>query len=139
MPSIFDEIVEKVIEMRLATPTELIGCTAEEIEEIKAHQNVKRLPEVYLEFLRKMGKEAGRFLDVDFFYPGLLKMKLEAQEILQDTAPSQQLPDDAFVLYAHHGYEFIYFLTETALDDPPIYHYLEGASGEAPLPATTKI
>lgn len=120
------KLYEKLIALGLADPQEIIGCSESEIEQIKAAQTVTFLPEIYVEFLRKMGKLAGNlYLGSDWAYPDLLKLKLHASELLNENANSFVLPDDAFVFLMHQGYQFMYFRTNDLKADPEVYYYIE--------------
>jgi hypothetical protein len=134
-----DNLINKLIELDIAKPDEILGCTPEEILELQQHQGIAFLPELYREFLEKMGKGAGLFLQhLECFYPELLHLKDEVKtellhlkdevktELLQPDLTTFKLPDDAFVYMTNQGYEFFYFLTHNQDDDPTIYHYIEG-------------
>jgi hypothetical protein len=70
--------------LRITNPSEIIGCTASEIEEVRLSQEVALLPSFYADFLRVMGKRAGRlFYDIDIYYPNILGLKKYANELLQ--------------------------------------------------------
>jgi hypothetical protein len=116
------KVREKLIELGKARPEEIIGCSKDEIEEIKASQNVSYLPPLYEDFLLIMGRHAGElFIGSDWYYPDLLKLKNGAE-----TTPCE-LPDDAFILLDHQGYQFMFFRTASQNPDPEVYHYMESA------------
>jgi hypothetical protein len=123
-----DNLMNKLIELDVAKPDEILGCTPEEILEIQQHQGINFLPKMYREFLSTMGKGAGLFLaHHKFFYPKLLRLKDDIKtELLQPSLTTFKLPDNAFVYMVNQGYEFFYFLTHDQDDDPTIYHYIEG-------------
>jgi len=123
---------EKLLSLNLGAEYKFEGCTAEEIEAIKAAQGVKCLPQKYVEFLEVMGKGAGgQFLiGEDYTYPYLLSLKQDAQDIINDFAEDYpefalELSSDAFVFYGHHGVYFFFFFTADCDDDPPVHMWSE--------------
>ena len=62
------------------------GCTPEEIETLKKAQRVRRLPEVYRQFLLAMGHSGTGILFVgsDSNYSELLTMKDDAIELIEE-------------------------------------------------------
>jgi hypothetical protein len=108
---------------------EALGLTEEEIRIVVDDQEVDRLPGRYLEFLRLMGRKAGRLLvGTDAFYPGILGLKRDAREILMDNGVTELLPEESIVFAMHQGYQ-IYWMASGALDDPPVFMYQEGGEG----------
>ncbi|MEP7284747.1 MAG: SMI1/KNR4 family protein [Chloroflexota bacterium] len=112
--------------MMIATLDTIHGCSPQEINEMKARQGVNYLPDLYVEYLLVLGKEAGN-LDVgsSCFYPTLLELKGSAVNLLEENEFPFLLPDDAFVFFMHQGYQFLYFLTKDKLEDPPVFYYIE--------------
>src|SRR5471032_846447 len=104
----------------------LVGCSEVEIASIEQHFGCK-VPLAYREFLTIAGRSAGKiFCVVDIFYPRLLSLKFEADELLDELGLSDLLPTDAKVFCMHQGYEINYFLPVS--DDPPVFQYFEGQS-----------
>ncbi|WP_277964785.1 hypothetical protein [Pseudomonas sp. RIT-To-2] len=82
------------------------------------------------EFLTIAGRSAGKvFCGVDIFYPRLLSLQFEADELLDELGLSDLLPTDAKVFCMHQGYEINYFLPIS--DDPPVFQFFEGQSSIA--------
>ena len=105
------------------------GLTNNEIREIQADQGVETLPAYYWEFLRRMGRCAGKLLiGTDAFYPALLGMKRDVLELLRENAASQLIDDKAVVIGMHQGYQ-AYWLETAHEDNPQVYLYQEGCSG----------
>lgn len=122
------EIKRNLLELGLVRPEDIIGCSPAEIAEIMQAQGVMRLPTVYRDFLSHMGRWAGLYLGMrdDFFYPLLLRAKADAIYILKGEKAPMQLPDDAFVFFAHdQRYMFYFFHTSHATDDVDYYYYME--------------
>lgn len=104
----------------------LVGCSEVEIASIEQHFGCE-VPLAYREFLTIAGRSAGKiFCGVDIFYPRLLSLKFEADELLDELGLSDLLPTDAKVFCMHQGYEINYFLPVP--DDPPVFQFFEGQS-----------
>ena len=102
------------------------GCTESEIRLIEEHLNL-RLPKVYREFLKKMGRQAGKlFVGTDMFYNDLFDNREGFQELLEEDEFSFDLKPSIFVFAGHQGYTYLFFDTEESLIDPPVYSYNEG-------------
>ncbi|WP_311970484.1 SMI1/KNR4 family protein [Pseudomonas baltica] len=102
----------------------LVGCSEVEIASIEQNFGCK-VPLAYREFLTIAGRSAGKiFCGVDIFYPRLLSLKVEADELLDELGLSDLLPTDAKVFCMHQGYEINYFLPIS--DDPPVFQFFEG-------------
>src|SRR5262249_42127606 len=107
------------------TPGALKGCTPEEIAQIKTRFCLQ-LPSIYEEFLTRIGKGAGRFLDgSDYLFPALLRLREEAESILDESETQFKLDAKDFVFVGHQGYEFLYFNSSQA-PDPPVFLLTEG-------------
>jgi hypothetical protein len=119
---IFHELVLRGVILDSA----LVGCSEVEIASIEQHFGCK-VPLAYREFLTIAGRSAGKiFCGVDIFYPRLLSLKFEADELLDELGLSDFLPTDAKVFCMHQGYEINYFLPVS--DDPPVFQFFEGQS-----------
>ena len=84
-----------------------------------------RLPGEYRDFLSIAGKGAGKlFRGTDIFYPRVLQLQLEAQELLAENDLASLLPKGAVVFCMHQGYELNFFVPTS--DDPPVFQFVEG-------------
>lgn len=127
------QATEQLVTFNIAKVDEIIGCTPSELREVELAQNIE-LPQIYKEFLLKMGKGAGRFYrGSSFFYPDILSLKSSAKELLQENNVSFDIPENAFVFFMHQGYQFSYFHIDTKTDNPSVYHYIEGADYQHPI------
>jgi hypothetical protein len=109
----------------------LLGCTGDEILTIENHFNA-HLPEAYRDFLSIAGKGAGKlFRGTDIFYPRVMELQSEAQDLLNELELPSLLPPDAIVFCMHQGYEINFFAPMH--DDPPVSQYVEG-DAEASVP-----
>jgi hypothetical protein len=104
----------------------LMGCTDEEIEELKVDQGVSRLPASYEWFLRTMGRGAGPILrGTHAFFPQLLGLKAAGIELLAENNAEDVIMPDAFVIGMHQGYQLFWF-PSVSLTEPPVLMYQEG-------------
>lgn len=120
-----DILYDRLIKSGLATEDSIIGCTELELGQIiKCSKRV--LPSDYLDFMRRFGRKAGRFLsDIDMFYPSVLTLRSTAVEILMNGSDRLlTLPDDAFVFSVRYGEQFMCFSGTT--DDAVILSYMFG-------------
>lgn len=119
---IFHELVLKGVILESA----IVGCTDVDIAAVEQYFGCK-LPLAYRDFLMVAGRSAGKvFCGVDIFFPRLLSLRLEAEELLDELSLSGLLPADAKVFCMHQGYEINYFLPVS--EDPPVFQFFEGQS-----------
>lgn len=114
-----------------------VGCTQQEINQIEEISGGK-LPECFLEFLSIMGKAMNRkeigmrgFLEGNaVFYEDLFDNKEGMQELLDEDGRSDLvLTTNDFVFYDSQGILQAFFKLNEG-DNPPVYAYEEGYSGE---------
>jgi hypothetical protein len=123
----FERLAESLIELKMAEPEEIRGCADGEVERISATAPFS-LPADYVDFLRVMGRGAGRLFEGSwFFYPGMLEAPEAAQEIAAEPGESLTL-DGRFFCGHHQGYQ-VYFFEEYL---PAVYYYYERHS-ETPV------
>jgi hypothetical protein len=123
-PSAVEKAIAELIEAGLVNPTALKGCTPQEIARIEARFDLQ-LPPVYKEFLARMGKAAGQFLrGSDFLYPAPLRLRGDAEAILEESPSPFRLDRGDFVFVGHQGYEFL-FLKVADSPDPPVFLLVE--------------
>jgi len=125
-----DRVKKQLIELRLASPDELLGCTQDEVIKLEVKLGIL-LPKAYQEFLLLMGNGAGKFLrGSDCFFRDLPSLKDWAIALLEENNFPESLPEDAFVFFMHQGYQFSFFRVSEG-DDPPTYSYCEGTNETA--------
>jgi hypothetical protein len=118
-------IPRRLVQAGLAKRPEVRGCTTEQIAEVAAFAG-SRLPRVYELFLKKMGLGAGSFCaDIEMFYPEILTLRGDAEELLREGGAAFTLSDRDFVFSMYQGFQFMYFRLDGS-EDPPIFLYLEG-------------
>jgi hypothetical protein len=132
-------LAQRLIQAGLAKPTEIVGCSDAEIEQLEQRFRVS-LPVSYKYFMRIMGKMAGRF-ELDAMWTcdalGLARIRAEAilaqgdQDYADAIALSGEVAQERFVLpatafvFLASAYDFIYFDT-TAGSDPPVFLFQLG-------------
>jgi hypothetical protein len=104
---------------------EFMGCTSQEIVNLKKRQGVNYLPPPYEDFLRVMGHYSGDlFIGSNYNYPGILVYKENMIYSLEiEDNPEYQ---DIFVFMEHQGYVYYYFHTQNMADNPEIFTAYEG-------------
>jgi len=123
--SAVEAAINELTQAGMVTPGDLKGCTLEEIGQIKTRFRLQ-LPAIYKEFLTRMGKGAGRFLNgSDYLFPALLRLREDAESILKESEMQFKLDAKDFVFVGHQGYEFLYFNSRQA-PDPPVFLLTEG-------------
>jgi len=125
MKSIKD-VLENIIKHNLFNDDYVIEpCNDEDIERVRIGQNIKRLPQFYIDFAKLMGNGAGLlFKSSTATCRSLIDIKPEIIKRLGDTFDENGfvLPDDAFVY--QDGWEFFaYFCTDTDEENPTAYRY----------------
>lgn len=122
-----DKVKKQLIDLKLVSPDELIGCTQDEVIQLEQELGVW-LPKAYQEFLLLMGYGRGKFLrGSDCFFRDLPFLKDWAIELLEENNFPASLPEDAFVFLMHQGYQFSFFRVSEG-EDPPTYSYCEGTN-----------
>jgi hypothetical protein len=109
MPNFIDNFANQVINSKLATWWTMQGCWSYEIRDLENHYKVK-LPTIYKDFLEKMGKGAGKFMQgTDMFYRSLFSNQEAIEDVLELECHPFSLEKDIFVLSSHQGYIFHFF------------------------------
>ncbi len=123
----FSDVIRALVDSGAATPSDIVGCSDSDVDRLETSLGVS-LPRVYREFLKTMGRSAGRlFVGTDVFYAKVGELKTWAEEMLQESSSSACLPEDSVVFLMHQGYVFCFFRTSEG-DDPPVYRVLEGGA-----------
>jgi hypothetical protein len=116
---------------------DLEGASEEEIRELEKYAGGK-LPSVYKQLLKKLGRSAGELFrgsDYSVRQPFHLRLKEHAEELLKRSKAPFVLPRTAFVFLMSQGYQFSFFHLDQG-DDPEVYHYLEGEPTPRQMDAT---
>ena len=110
---------EGLLDNGAANVSSFYKCSDEDICEVEVDAG-RSLPAAYLEFLKVMGRGAGRFFEgTDLFYPTMLRNTEAAHEMLKELANDLTLPEGSFVFAMHQGYQFFFFYHE--VDNPAVY------------------
>ncbi|NIG55385.1 SMI1/KNR4 family protein [Chitinophaga sp. Cy-1792] len=101
---------------------DLEPCSEDEVISLEIHFNIT-FPQVYKNFLLRMGKGAGSYMrGTDAFFKDLFLLKSYAEETISEYNLSP-LPADAFVFWMHQGYIYAYFVAEC--ENPPVTVFYE--------------
>lgn len=125
-----EELIRRFIRAGLATPEQLRGCSAADIEQIEATLGL-HLPASYRDFLLIVGRRAGQFYATGHLtYPDLLANRQRAEAMLAEEAAILgeernpfRLPTDAVVFLAWEAH-FRFLRTHPPDADPPVFDYL---------------
>ena len=118
-----DNFAKVVRRSRLCKWWQMRGMRKAEIWEIEKHFEVL-LPEIYIDFLAKMGGGAGEFFaGFAIFRNDLFKIRKEFRRVLKRDGDPFDLPSETFVFASHRGNVFFFFDTSDYHKDPPIYGY----------------
>src|ERR1051326_7860882 len=100
------KIAERLVSENIAKPSEIKGCSAEEIEALEKTVKLS-LPKAYKDFLTLMGHGAGNFKQgTEIFYNDIGELRESAEYLLDANDNPFKLPPDAFVFSMHHGIIF---------------------------------
>jgi hypothetical protein len=97
------------------------GCSEATVRKFDKHAASGRLPELYRQFLRAMGKQVnGTFMGSYLFYCEFLEnIQKEAHKMVEET--KKDVPADAFFFATFDYVDFFYFRTDEKNDNPPVY------------------
>lgn len=105
------------------------GVSVQEIEELKRQWEVSELPAAYVEFLKIMGRRAGRLLEgTDAFMSRIMQLPAFVAEFQSENDGSWCFPEGSLIFAMHQGYQ-VYYLEDVTLEDPSVALYLEGGRG----------
>jgi len=103
----------------------IAGCTDKEIELVRVGQQVKRLPQSYIEFARVLGGGVGKMVSGSTMRCShLIDIKPKLNNHYQDKLIefNFSLPPDAFI-FRYSRELFIYFHTDNEDDNPVCYQF----------------
>jgi hypothetical protein len=118
-----DQLSIALVESGWATTHDIIGCSETEVGEVLGLTQF-RPPDDYLNFMKKMGRQAGRlFRGKTVFFPKMLESPEVAAEIGND--PQESLALDNRFFFGHHQGYIVYFFQKNC---PAVYSYEERQS-----------
>ena len=121
----FAELRDFVIESKVASPTEIRGCTSSEIVALQARLS-SPLPKALHECLLQFGTQSGDVMDGDLFgVAGINEAYEVAEEIATDELRSELSLGRLLPILQHHGYQFHYLPADRS-DDPGVWLFREG-------------
>lgn len=110
MADAIEQLVERLISSGVASQDTIVGCSEDEVAKLRADHGVQRLPEQYEQFLRVMGRGAGRLLrGTDFFYPHIFDLDESGRGLLEENDALHLLAEGSIVVGMHQGAE-LYWL-----------------------------
>lgn len=121
-----DNLIKRLIKSKAATREQIQGCSEQEIHHVCEVSRLT-LPEAYLDFLRSVGKGAGRFMcEVDQYYDSMLELNYKAAQFLDIYEEGGLLlPENAYVFSMRYGEQFLFFNADGTSDNPPVFYYYE--------------
>lgn len=125
----FSRWAERLVASGLVDADGVRGHSEEEIARTLAEQPDARPPEVFLDYLRSVGRTTVRHIDVHVSCLGC-RYGIEAARDLVETDPDLSLPGKFFIA-EHDGYVLWYF----GESRPGVHRWIEGR-GETPLADT---
>ena len=100
-----------------------IGVNERELAEIASDQDCV-LPLAYSNFLRVAGRRCGSlWRGSDAFYPAILGLKRDAEELMRECGSPSGLHDSNVVIAMHQGYQFLFLAGDTL--DPSVRRFSE--------------
>jgi hypothetical protein len=103
--STIDEFADYLVTHGIATPETLVGCTPEEVEEIRVAQRVDALPEQYVQYLLRMGRKNGELLaGTDVRYPKVVELADEMHELIEELGWASFIAPGSTMVAMHGGY-----------------------------------
>jgi hypothetical protein len=127
-PDPIERAAAQLIATGLAMPGTLLGCSDVDVREVESAAGGP-LPWTYRQFLVRMGRSTGRFMQgTDVLFPAILRLRRGAEALLRECGQPFTLRAEDFVFSSHQGYQFLFF-DRTAGDDPPVQYFLEGDPG----------
>ncbi|WAL63062.1 hypothetical protein ORV05_18660 [Amycolatopsis cynarae] len=125
MPETMEELAARLVSLGWATRKTLVGCSPEEVDEVRRVQQVERLPSQYEQFLLTMGKRAGVFLrGSSFFYREIVEIADEVSDFLEESNVTHLMSPGSVFVGMHQGYE-LYWL-EPGQPSGRLNFHLEG-------------
>lgn len=122
--SFIETFAEYLILFGEADEDSIKGASLKEINKLESNLNIK-LPEIYKQFLIKMGKKAGRYGRGEYmFINSLEQIQTNANNLLEDDKSELFPLTNNFTFFMHEDYDFLFFPLNQG-DNPPIYRYLD--------------
>lgn len=134
---IASEIRRRLIALPESRGQDLEGASEEEIRQLEMYAG-GRLPLVYKQFLRQLGRSAGELFrgsDYSVSQRFHLHLREHAEKLLMRSKAPFALATAAFVFLMSQGCQISFFYLDRG-DDPSVYHYLEGDPVPRQLDAT---
>ena len=110
---------EIIVQRNMGVRGDIVGVTEDDLLEIEKISSLK-MPGVYREFLMDCGKKAGIFGEtLNIFFPEILELPAEFDEIMAEEGEGDLLPAGAFI-FCGLGMWFDFFICD-GVRNPRIY------------------
>ncbi len=120
------DLIQGLVSTGALNPKRIQGCGPKEMDALQQHFGCA-LPEEYAAFMQLGGCGVGNlFVGTDIYYPRVLGLKAEAEELMTEDGVRDLLAANAIVFCLHQGYEVNYMLPGSR--DPAVWQYIEGSS-----------
>lgn len=125
--TLIDTTINKIKEYGIANDSNIIGCTQEEVNYFENSFGYP-LPDIYKDFLLKMGKKAGFLLyDCAFFYDRVIQYadSESIEEVRNTIKGGMKNPNaDFIVIYSYDGEVYmLIFVEDFNKENLPVYVY----------------
>ncbi|ONM47072.1 hypothetical protein [Nocardia donostiensis] len=126
--SFIDDLTQGLIAKGIVDPSKIQGCTSSEISALMDSQGVSSLPQRYIEFLLRGGKNPYWLSQTgEWDYEWLLEAKELAREIVVEDYERDFTPfAQSFIFQTHQGYMFYYFRQEDLQKADPHFWIYSG-------------
>ncbi|TDQ00957.1 hypothetical protein [Labedaea rhizosphaerae] len=106
MVSTVGELADYLVARGIATPQTLVGCTPDEVAEVRVAQRVDALPEQYEQFLLRMGRKTGDLMrGTDLRYPKVVELADEMHELVEELGWGSFIVPGSTMVAMHGGYQ----------------------------------
>lgn len=114
----------RIIEDGIANPDKIKGCSEAEILVLEKASGLT-LPFSYKVFLRHFGHGlGGRIMnDVEYQYDSVFSFIEDLKEFRLD-GEEPEFPPNTFFWSARYKEQYLFFIVDENIDDPPIYHWM---------------
>ena len=129
IPKNKEEMVELLLEYKIAELNEIEGVSVKEIQEIE--NKYGKLPESYKDILLTIGINAGSLIDkseIQFYYNDIIKLNIHIRELNQEAIELGEyvadLPDSLIFIEARY-FGDAYFINTSGGLDSQVFQYFE--------------
>jgi hypothetical protein len=122
-----DELIAMAVRAGKADRRNIVPMSPNEVQALEGGQS-SPLPGAYRAFLVRAGRAFGQIgIGDDMFYPDIIDLRTDVQELLNVNRIDHQLGDSETPFFMHEGYKALWL--KGPGDDPPVFGYSEGFMG----------